>query len=341
MSITTLTRDWRRFHDAEGDFIAPGSTIHCVEGAKFIVELCRDRPANKKYKASGSHWALSTATVSDDEFIETNWPGNDNVPRHSGLDIDLFELIDDDMFDFMVRHPAQSPDAVTADPCLTEEPFNFFFVHLRSGTRVYDAYSLLDGATGVTTRLAQELNNSLAGGPNAGAYAGPWAFRTLGGAGGQTVYGALTTGTHGGDYRQRPISDAVMAVHLVTDGGAHFWIEPASNPINQQLTDDHKLRDAYDNLVPGVPFDIIRDDDVFHSVTVGAGRFGVVSSFVARVEPQYSLHEHRRLDQWPNVRKMLNGSTHHRVFDTVHFAGTPTEVQTAEPSGRPRCSKSG
>ena len=66
--------------------------------------------------------------------------------------------------------------------------------------------------------------------PNAGAYSGPWGFMTLGGAGGQTVFGALTTGTHGGDFRQRPISDAVVALHLVTDGGDHFWIEPSSSP---------------------------------------------------------------------------------------------------------------
>ncbi|MDX6552529.1 MAG: hypothetical protein QOH74_1017 [Gaiellales bacterium] len=326
MPITTLTRDWRRFHDAEGDFIAPNSTVHCVSDASSIIELCRDRPASKKYKSSGSHWALSTVTVSDDEFIETNWPGNDNVPRHSGLDIDLFELIDDGMFDFMVAHPSQRPDAATADACLTEEPFNFFFVHLRSGTRVYEAYSFLDGATGVVTKLAQELNNSLAGGPNNGAYAGPWGFRTLGGAGGQTVFGALTTGTHGGDYRQRPISDSVMAVHLVTDGGAHFWVEPASNQLGKQLTDDNKLRAAYETLVPGMPFEIIRDDDVFHSVTVGAGRFGVVSSFVARVVPQYSLHEHRRLDTWPKVKTMLNSGINHHRFDGVHFAGTPSEI---------------
>jgi hypothetical protein len=339
MAIKTLTRNWKRFHDGENSFIAPGATIHCVSGAASIIELCRDRPANKKFKASGSHWALSTATVSDDEFIETNWPVDETppVPRHSGLDIDLFELIDDNLFDFMVSHPSQRADAVTVDACLTEEPVNFFFVHLRSGTRVYEAYSLLDGATGGVTKLAQELNHSLAGGPSAGAYDGPWAFRTLGGAGGQTVFGALTTGTHGGDYRQRPISDSIVAVHLVTDGGAHFWIEPASNQIGLQLTDDQKLLAAYRDLVPSdpsdptgpkVPFEIIRDDDIFHSVTVGTGRFGVVSSFVARVVPQYSLHEHRRLDQWPNVKAMLASASHHRAFDTVHFAGTAAEQAT-------------
>lgn len=57
MSMLTLTKDWRRFHDPEDDLICPGSTIHCVRDAATIIERCRDRPADKKYKAAGSHWA--------------------------------------------------------------------------------------------------------------------------------------------------------------------------------------------------------------------------------------------------------------------------------------------
>jgi hypothetical protein len=326
MPIRTLTKDWRRFHDAEGDFIAPGVTVHCVRDAATIIELCRDRPTDKKFKASGSHCALSTATVSDDEFVETSWPGTDDVPRHSGFDIDLFELIDDGLFAFLGSHPPTRPDVLSFDPCLSEGPPDCFFVHLRSGTRVYEAYSLLDSSPAVMTDLALKLNDRLAGGPHAGAFDGPWGFATLGGAGRQTVFGALTTGTHGGDYRQRPISDSVVAVHLVTDGGNHYWIEPASSQMEFPLTSDQKLRDKYENLVPNVPFKILRDDDIFHSVVVGASRFGVVSSMVVRVVPQYSLHEHRRLDEWPNVKKLLNGPNRHHAFDMVHFAGTPAEV---------------
>jgi len=40
----------------------------------------------------------------------------------------------------------------------------------------------------------------------------------LGGVDGQTVFGELTTGTHGGDFAQPPIADSVAALHLVADG---------------------------------------------------------------------------------------------------------------------------
>src|SRR5512144_287693 len=48
------------------------------------------------------------------------------------------------------------------------------------------------------------------------SYLGPWAFPTLGSAGGQTVFGALTTGTDGGDFRQPPIADCVLAMQTVS-----------------------------------------------------------------------------------------------------------------------------
>src|SRR5581483_6705858 len=77
-------------------------------------------------------------------------------------------------------------------------------------------------------------------------YRGPWAFPTLGGAGGQTVVGALITGTHGADFRFAPLADAVIALHLVADGGHHYWIEPeAPAAFETQLTDDARLRAFY------------------------------------------------------------------------------------------------
>jgi hypothetical protein len=39
------------------------------------------------------------------------------------------------------------------------------------------------------------------------------------------VVGALSTGTHGGDFDRPPLADAVVALHLVADGGKHYWIE--------------------------------------------------------------------------------------------------------------------
>jgi len=316
--------EWRRFHDPILTPIRSDvAEVHCADDAADIIGICHARPATGvKLKAAGSHWSLSESTISDDSALETNWPAADVVPRNTGLAVDLLDLISNQLFNFLANNPPTAPNAAKVDPCLGgEDARNCFFIHLKSGTRVYEAYSVMDGMAAAPTKLAQALNAKLVGGPNAGAYDGPWAFMTLGGAGGQTVFGALTTGTQGGDFRQRPISDAVVAVHLVTDGGDHFWIEPRSSPIEFPLADDAKLQAVYGGLNPDVHFHIIRDNDVFHSVVVGVGRFGVVVSMVLRVVPQYCLLEHRRLADWSDIKATLKGPARHHAFDFAFFTG--------------------
>lgn len=132
----------------------------------------------------------------------------------------------------------------------------------------------------MTTRNPDSLAVLLQHAYNNTSYFGPWAFRTMGGAGGQTVFTALTTGTHGGDFRALPIADSVLAMHLVTDGGKHYWIEPETSPTTVRMTDDTKLRALYGTPRYGGPgnFEIRRSDDLFNAVLMSAGRFGIVYS---------------------------------------------------------------
>jgi hypothetical protein len=144
------------------------------------------------------------------------------------------------------------------------------------------------------------------------SYLGPWGFQTLGGAGGQAVFGALATGTHGGDFRMPPIADAVMALHLVADGGKHYWIERESLFFETRLTDDALLRALYGQPRFGGPgnFEIICADDIFNAVLISAGRFGIVYSFIIAAVRQYSLYQERRLTTWQEIKRRLpNGQS--------------------------------
>ena len=208
MAVSTLTdTDWSRHHDPRANPIRPRvARITCFDTLEDLISICKAKPPNTRFKASGSHWGLSEAALSDHDAIETNWPGHESVPRYSGLDLDLEHLYSEPLFHFLVTNPPVKAELLASDPCLQRPASGPFFVHLKAGTRVYEAYSLLDRTGAKTGTLAAHLNAELAGTPAAGAYDGPWAFATLGGAGGQTVFGALTTGTHGGDYRQRTVS---------------------------------------------------------------------------------------------------------------------------------------
>src|SRR5437667_1841424 len=148
-----------------------------------------------------------------------------------------------------------------------------YLVHVAVGKRIYHVYALLDQRVDVgdTSTLAGFINDEF-GDPGFG---GPWAFATLGGAGGQTIVGALNTGTHGGDFDRPPIADSVLAMHLVADGGKHYWIEAVSND-RPRLTDDFLMSIEFGtNELGGIGnFKVIRDHSTFNALLVSAGRFG-------------------------------------------------------------------
>ena len=117
-------------------------------------------------------------------------------------------------------------------------------VHIEAGKRIYQAYAELDQVSDVgdPDTLAGFINDHF----EDPGWGGPWAFQTLGGAGGQTVVGPSTTGTHGGDFDRPPLADSVLAMHLVSDGGKHYWIEPERpgppDP-DRRLHDEPRVRD--------------------------------------------------------------------------------------------------
>lgn len=172
--------------------------------------------------------------------------------------------------------------------------------HIESGKRIYQLYAELDVGEGqVAGSLAdvmrQRFGNNLFG--------GSWGFATLGGAGGQTVVGALSTGTHGGDFDRPPVADSVVALHIVVDAGKHYWLEPALFE-RTPFVDEAKLRAFYGQPQFGGPdnFDVLYDTQAFLAALVQVGRFGLVYSAVLKVLPQYGLYQTVRFDHWENVR---------------------------------------
>lgn len=123
------------------------------------------------------------------------------------------------------------------------------------------------------------------------------ALPTMGAGGGQTLVGALATGTHGGDAHLPVLGDAVRAIHLVGPGGEEWWIEP--NAGSGAATQYSQLPDWCPDTV------VVRDSDLLTAVAVGLGRFGVIYSMVLEVVPQYRLEEKRNETTWAAMRTQL------------------------------------
>jgi hypothetical protein len=287
----TFDAPWTRKHDDPRKplFKKVPRTVYptSLEG---LIEVCRTRGPEERLRAAGSHWALSEGAISDHTFIETNDPRDSHKAMSRTLHNVIPACMDQGLLDRMGSNPAPTRTGT--------------MVHVEAGKRIYQLYAELDQVDPLDdpTTLAGYMNAHY-GNPG---YQGPWAPPTLGSAGGQTIIGALTTGTHGGDFDRPPIADSVVAVHLVADGGKHYWIEAVVEGI-AGITDAGKLRAEFGLPIYGGPenFEVIRDNDVLDSVLVSVGRFGAIYSVVLGAVKQHDLYERRRMHLWQDLKHQV------------------------------------
>ncbi|MDC7994046.1 FAD-binding protein [Altibacter sp. HG106] len=107
-------------------------------------------------------------------------------------------------------------------------------------------------------------------------------IRASGASNGQTIAGALSTGTHGAAIQVGAVHDAVVGLHLITDADTHVWIERASYPVISQSWAELLEVD-----------EVIRDDAIFDAAVVSFGSFGFIHGVMIETEPQFLLEERR------------------------------------------------
>lgn len=106
-------------------------------------------------------------------------------------------------------------------------------------------------------------------------------LKASGASNGQTIAGALSTGTHGAAFNVGAIQDFVVGLHLITGADKHIWIERASYPI------------ASEEFIKWLDADLVKDDTLFNAALVSFGSFGFIHGVMIETEPQFLLEEHR------------------------------------------------
>ncbi len=160
------------------------------------------------------------------------------------------------------------------------------------------------------------------------------AMPTLGGSNGQSLAGALSTSTHGGDWQQPPLVDVVRAVHLVTGDGVEWWIESLTDP----LTRSDNNNAALIAQLPCNQIIVMRDDAIFNAVRVAMGRFGVIYSMVLEVRKQFLVAEVVTTPSGNEVlRALKNGQGTASVFTPLFqlLASTPPPTGMEDAVGVP------
>lgn len=169
--------------------------------------------------------------------------------------------------------------AYCPDFMLNTKPLNVVDVGIKSQNLVagVNGDRLLFAQCGATV---QEVHDTLA--------RHDLALQTSGASDGQTLAGAISTGTHGAANQVGGMQDSVVGIHLLTEQGKPLWLERASQP---------QIGPRFLQLLDTPPENHLKDDDLFDAALVAFGSFGVIHGYLIETEPLYTLEAYsRRMD---------------------------------------------
>jgi hypothetical protein len=136
-------------------------------------------------------------------------------------------------------------------------------------------------------------------------------LKTSGASNGQTIAGALSTGTHGSRFAFGSIPEFVRGLHLITGPDRILWLERASDPV------------LSDGAVATLGAELVRDDTLFNAALVSFGSFGVIFGVLIEAEPYYLIEEwRRRLDIDEALKQTMR---------TLDFTGIRTPYPAEKP----------
>jgi len=126
---------------------------------------------------------------------------------------------------------------------------------------------------------------------------------TSGASNGQTIVGAMSTGTHGSAIDVGAIQDHIVGLHLIVGPARQIWLERRSYPV---------VSDAF---VQQISAELIRDDTLFNAALVSFGSFGFIHAVMIETVPIFLLEAHRQ--------RMPLDSKLRRAIDTLDFSELP------------------
>lgn len=114
---------------------------------------------------------------------------------------------------------------------------------------------------------------------------------------GQTIAGAVNTGTHGTGVELGSVADVVRSVEIATVPEAESGV-PIVQLYRIEPDDGITDREAFEADAGDHEMQLIQDDEVFHSVVVGYGCMGNVFHYTMEVRDAYWIQE------WPKLRNL-------------------------------------
>lgn len=230
---------------------------------------------------TNTHKNFTQQLVLGASFKLFNPPGESGWKRYRATTKNLQWLIENaSLKNFKIRALGRgwsfSKVGVTNGGLIDTLDLNFSFpigpldVSLAYANNAEDLYFLQCGTKihQINTRLAQKIPQR--------------SIKASGASNGQTIAGALSTGTHGAAFKFGAVHDSVVGLHMVTGANKHIWIERLSYPV---ASDAFTSKLAVD--------EVIKNDALFNAALISFGSFGFIHGVMIETEPQFLLEEHR------------------------------------------------
>ncbi len=119
-------------------------------------------------------------------------------------------------------------------------------------------------------------------------------LKTCGASNGQTMIGAISTGTHGSAIDFGATQDYIAGLHIILSPTRHIWLERASHPV------------VSDTFISRLGTELVRDDDLFNSALVSFGSFGFIHGAMIETEPLYLLESYRKVVPLNDLKDVMS-----------------------------------
>ncbi len=124
------------------------------------------------------------------------------------------------------------------------------------------------------------------------------ALSTSGASDGQSIVGAISTGTHGSAFTFGATCDFVEAMHIIVSDTLQYWIEGDNRIVSDAFILDY---------APGATR--INNNTVLSAALVSFGSFGIIYAVLIKAEPIYALKQCQKYIPWMTIQNYVSDPT--------------------------------
>lgn len=142
---------------------------------------------------------------------------------------------------------------------------------------------------------------------------------------GQTLWGAISTSTHGSGIDRGPFPSMVRSFVLVGEGGRTYRIEKSDGITNPAGWSENGVDE------------LIQNDKVFNAAVCSFGSMGVVYSVIIETRDFYWLDEWSFISTWETFKESFSDFNALQIFlrrwDTISILVSPTKARSGRKDG--------